>query len=108
MAEPAKDLHEIAVDAEEALGDLATGLAQEGADGEVIATVRKMKSVCARIVRALGPSAEPTPQQAEPRPQPAQAAHQQEQPQQPQTLDSATRHLHQSMQAAAAARQGGR
>jgi len=104
MATAEKDLHEVAVSAEENLSDLATGLAQEGADQDVISTVRKMAGVMRKIVRALGPGAgQPPQEQAAPQPQAQEAT-----PAQPQTMDAATNHLHSAMQAAAAARQGGR
>lgn len=105
MATAERDIHELAVSAEENLSDLTTGLAQEGADPDVIETVRKMASVMRKIVRALGPGAGEPPQ--EPAPQ-AQSGEAQQPAGPPQTLDAATNHLHSAMQAAAAARQGGR
>ena len=108
MAAVEQDLHEYAVSADEALGNLAVGLAQEGADPAVVQTVQRMSAVMKRIIRALGPApelAQPGPAEAAAPQGPVQEAAA-ERPA-PMTIDDATRHLHQAMQAAAAARQGG-
>lgn len=90
---PEGNLHEYAVQAEANLEKLATGLAQAGAEEEVVTTVSKMAEVTRKVVAALGKGQEQTADNEPPAPQ-------------PRTMDSATNELHQDMQAAAAARRG--
>lgn len=92
-------LHSHALKAEGSLEQLATGLAQAGADEATVTAVSKMAHVVRQIVGALGKGQEQTGDTAPPAPPAPQ------QPQQPaQTMDSATQSLHQDMQAAAAQR----
>lgn len=88
---PADNLHEHAVQAEKHLEQLATGLAQAGADDGTISTVTKMAEVTRKVVMALGKGQAATGDHAPP------AA-------QPHTMASATDALHQDAQAAAAQR----
>jgi hypothetical protein len=96
------DLHVLAVDAEKNLEQLATGLAQAGADQGTVQAVTKMAEVTRQIVKALGAGqsqtadAAPAAQPAPPSQPPPQAG-----PARPETMDSATAALHHSAQAAA-------
>lgn len=92
----AGDLHSVAVDAEKSLEQLATGLAQAGADEGTVKAVTSMADVTRKIVKALGQGQEQTADTEPPEPQP--------EPEQPQTMDSATAALHHSAQAAAHAK----
>lgn len=94
---PAGNLHEYAVNAEENLEKLATGLAQAGADEGTVAAVTKMAEVTRKIVKALGKGQEQTGDEEPPAPQEEQAP----QPQPRRTMDSATSELHQEAQARA-------
>lgn len=91
-------LHSHAVKAEGELEQLATGLAQAGADQSTVQAVSKMAHVVRQIVQALGKGQEHTGDAAPPEQQPSQ----QPRP----TMDSATNQLHQETQAAAASRPG--
>lgn len=103
---PDQGLHEHAVQAESHLEQLATGLAQAGASPETIKAVSQMAEVTRKIVVALGkgqeqagdagPSAGEQPQGQGPAPEQAGPTMQQ-----PQTIDSATQHLHHAMQQSA-------
>lgn len=78
MAEPSS-LHEHAVQAENHLEQLATGLAKAGAEDDVLQTVTKMAEVARKIVTALGKGqeetgdAEPPAPEAAPAPRPTTA-----------------------------------
>jgi hypothetical protein len=79
MPDPAAgkaSLHEHAVQAEEHLEQLATGLAQAGADPETVDVVSKMAGVTRKLVKALGKGQEVTgdaePPERQPEPQPRQ------------------------------------
>lgn len=88
----AGNLHECAVQAEEYLEQLATGLAQSGATPDVVRTVTQMASVVRQIVKALGKGQESTGDEEPPeRPQPRNTA-------------EATEQLHAEVQAKAAER----
>ena len=90
----AQQLHEIAVTAEGALEQLATGLAQAGADEGTVKSVTQMAGVTRKIVAALGKGQEETADDEPAAPE----------PEQPETMDSATSALHADMQASAARR----
>lgn len=107
----AGSLHDHALQAEQHLEALATGLAKAGADPAAIQTVTKMASVTRKLISALGkgqeetgdkepPADEEAPPEEDGPPQP------QDGPpppgdQQPHTLDSATAALHRDAQNAA-------
>lgn len=93
----ASDLHTAAVNAEQNLEQLATGLAQAGADEATVQAVTKMAEVTRQLVKALGAGQEQTGDQAPP------AASSE---QQPNTMDSATADLHNQMLSRAQSRQG--
>lgn len=99
------DLHSLAVDAEQSLEKLATGLGQAGADPQSVKAVSQMADVTRKIVKALGQGqaqtaddAPPAPPEAQPEEQPAAG------PAEPHTMDSATADLHKRMVASAHAR----
>jgi len=69
MAEPSS-LHEHAVQAENHLEQLATGLAKAGAEDDVLQTVTKMAEVARKIVMALGKGQEETGDEEPPAPAP--------------------------------------
>lgn len=54
------DLHGLAVNAEQNLEQLATGLAQQGADEQTVNAVSQMAAVVRKIVSALGKGQEGT------------------------------------------------
>lgn len=56
----AQNLHEVAVAAERNLEQLATGLAQAGADEKTVSAVTQMADVTREIVKALGKGQEST------------------------------------------------
>lgn len=87
----ARQLHDVALDAEKNLEELSTGLAQAGADEKTIQAVTNMADVTRKIIQALGKGQETTGD-AEP---PA--------PEQPQTMAGAEQGLVQDL----AARRGG-
>jgi plasmid stabilization system protein ParE len=93
---PDGNLHEYAVNAEENLEKLATGLAAAGADPAAIKTVERMADVTRKLVKALGKGqeqtgdAEPPPPEQPPAPAPR-----------PRTIQSATEELRADAQAAA-------
>lgn len=90
----AGSLHELALGAEKNLEQLATGLAQAGADKQTVAAVSKMAEVTRGIVKALGKGQEQTGDTQPPAEPPApQAAPPEQQPQRP-TMTSATADLH--------------
>lgn len=100
MAEP--NLHDEAVQAEQHLEALATGLAKAGAPEEAVNTVTKMAEVTRKIIKALGKGQEQTADDepaAPPEEQPSGAT--------PETMDSATASLHEEAQARARQSQGG-
>lgn len=89
MAE--KNLHGLAVEAEQNAEKLATGLAQAGVDQKVVGAVEQCADVLRKIVKALGKGQEETGDAEPPAPQ--------EQPppaetQQPSTIAGATEELH--------------
>lgn len=88
----ASDLHSIAVNAEQSLEQLATGLAQAGADDNTVQAVTKMAEVTRQVVKALGAGQEQTADSAPPEQQP-----------QHHTMDSATADLHNQMMSRAQA-----
>lgn len=90
---PQGNLHQYAVEAEANLEKLATGLAQAGADEGTVNVVEKMADATRKLVKALGAGQESTSDE-----EPA------EQPEKPQTMDSATSDLHKQSMAQAAQR----
>lgn len=96
---PQGDLHKYAVDAEENLEKLATGLVEAGAPENVTKTVSQMADVTRKIVEELGKGQEQTGDKEPPAEEPAA-----EQQPKRETMDSATSSLHQEAQAAAARR----
>lgn len=89
----ASDLHSIAVNAEQSLEQLATGLAQAGADDNTVQAVTKMAEVTRQVVKALGAGQEQTADSHPPV----------EQQPQHHTMDSATADLHNQMMSRAQA-----
>ena len=86
----AGDVHTCAVQAEAAVEQLATELAQAGADGHTVKGVSQMAEVLRSIVSALGKGQAYTADNAPPdEPEPQQH-----------TMDSATAALHQAAMAA--------
>lgn len=83
-------LLETAVQAEKHLEQLATGLAQQGADEATVKTVGQMAEVTRKIVTALGKGQENTADNEPPAPeaQPAPAADEQ-----PRTIAEATNQI---------------
>lgn len=91
---PEGDLHTYAVNAEENLEKLATGLAQSGADPQTVKAVEKMADVTRQLVKALGAGQEQTADDEPPAPP------REEEPEpQPHTMDSATQSLHDEVRA---------
>jgi hypothetical protein len=90
-------LHTHAVQAEEHLEQLATGLAQAGASEAVVKTVSQVAGVVRKIVTALGKGQEQTGDNEPPTPQPDGR---------PRTIGDATNELHQEAQASASVRRG--
>lgn len=84
-----ESLLDVALTAEKALEQLATGLGQVGAPPDTVKAVTKMADVTRQIVSALGKGQEETGDAEPPAPEPKQ------------TFDSATNALHQEAQAAA-------
>lgn len=89
-------LHSIAINAEEALEQLATGLASAQADPAAVQTVEKMAAVTRKIVKALGQGQEETGDEEPPAPE-AQPAP----PPRRRTIQSATEDLRREAQAGA-------
>jgi hypothetical protein len=85
----ATDLHELAVDGEKNLEQLATGLAQAGANPETVQAVEQMADVLREIVKALGKGQEATADE-----EPAA-------PEGPASFDQAAAETQQAMQASA-------
>lgn len=83
---PKGDLHSYAVDAEANLENLATGLAEVGADPRTVEAVSQMAQVVRKIVKALGKGQEQTADTEPPAPEEAP-------PEQPQTIGQATDQL---------------
>lgn len=93
----AKNLHEVAVAAEANLEQLATGLAQSGADEKTVKAVSQMADVCRQIVKALGKGQEATGDDEGPA---EDAAEPSEEPgEQPRSFDQASRQLTDEMRA---------
>lgn len=90
---PEGNLHEYAVQAEQNLEKLATGLAQAGASPETIKAVEQMADVTREIVKALGKGQEQT---ADEEPSAEEAA--------PSSFDQAAAETSQAMQESAAQR----
>jgi hypothetical protein len=88
----ARQLHDVAVDANKNLEELATGLAQAGADEKTIQAVSQMSEVTRKIIKALGKGQETTGDAEPP-----------EDVQQPQTMAQAEQGFQQDL----AARRGG-
>lgn len=101
-AQKGPDLHQLALDAEQSLEKLATGLAHAGVDPTVTDAVGKAADVARKVAQALGKGQERTGdnEPAAPEPQPAQ------QPPQRPTMDSAVHEVHQGVQQAAQQRRG--
>lgn len=93
----ADSLHEHAVNAESALEQLATGLAQAGVDQSVVQTFTQMADMTRKLVKALGQGQE----QTAPDMPPADAALAQPAPSQPRTIEGAARGLMGDMSAGA-------
>lgn len=79
-------LLETAVNAEKNLEQLATGLAEAGADPQAVKAVSQMAEVVRKVIKALGRGQENTGDQEPPAEQPSEN----EEPQQPKTFDEAT------------------
>jgi hypothetical protein len=84
----AQQLHEVAVQAEKALEQLATGLAQAGADDQTVGQFTQMADVCRQTISALGKGQETTGDNEPP-----------EGSDQPHTMDSAADSLMSDVQA---------
>lgn len=100
QAAPAKagpDLHEIALTAEKALEQLATGLAHAGVDPTVTQEISKCAEVARKVVQALGKGQSTTGDNAPPAPAQPQSGGRP-------TMDQGVSALHQETQRAA---QGG-
>lgn len=92
-------LHEHAVAAERHLEQLSTGLAQAGAEDQVVQTFTKMAEVTRKLVVVLGRGQEVSGDE-EP---PADEAVAPEPPSRPRTIQSETQRLHDEMRAKAQA-----
>lgn len=90
---PEGNLHEYAVQAEQNLEKLATGLAQAGASPETIKAVEQMADVTREIVKALGKGQEQTADEEPPAEEEA-----------PSSFDQAAAETSQAMQESAAKR----
>ena len=115
QASPAATLLPLVSDAEEDIVKLATALAQAGATPNAIAALHQMADIIRQIGVSIGQAAHEGGEQhqgdAAPGGAPAPAGGQPQQqaaPAGPPTMNSATQHLHEAMQASAQARsQGG-
>lgn len=81
----ASNLHEIAVNAEQSLEALATGLAHAGVDEKTTDAVTQMADVCRKIAKMLGKGQEETADNEPPEPAP--------QEQQPRSFDQASKEM---------------
>lgn len=90
----ATDLHTHALQAENHLEQLATGLAKAGVDDRVLDAVKSWATGARSIAEQLGRGQERTADNEPPEPQPEKR----------QTMQSATEELHRDAQAAGAAR----
>lgn len=93
---PDGNLHEYAVEAQDNLEKLATGLAQAGASPETVDAVEQMAAVTKEIVKALGKGQETTADE-----EPAEPAEESA----PSSFDQAAAETSQAMQASASKRQ---
>jgi hypothetical protein len=97
---PEGNLHAYAVQAEQNVEKLATGLAQAGADPGTVKVVSQIADVLRKIIKALGKGQEVSgdqepPAQEQPAPPPQEPP---QQPARPRTIQDATAELHQETQ----------